>query len=121
MSRIEVDPPAGATPAGRLSARRQFSPVRVWVLALMAGLIAGFASWLIGEAIHGRFGPPALVNISATVGWFPDGPEIDKLTHGQTGRPDVRGDPRLRIAGCGSWAWPSVWPAASPAGPPERP
>jgi hypothetical protein len=33
-------------------------PVRVWALALTAGLIAGFASWLIGESLHGRFAPP---------------------------------------------------------------
>jgi hypothetical protein len=80
MSPIEADLPAGATPAARLSARRQFSPVRVWALALMAGFIAGFASWLTGEAIHARYAPPMLVNISAPSGGFLPGPEIRRLT-----------------------------------------
>ena len=31
--------------------------VRVWALAITAGLIAGFGSWLIGEALPGRFRP----------------------------------------------------------------
>jgi uncharacterized membrane protein YqaE (UPF0057 family) len=32
----------------------------VWALALAAGLLAGFASWLIGESLHGRFAPPEM-------------------------------------------------------------
>ena len=44
--------------AGGLATGRQLPPVRVWALALTAGLIAGFASWLIGESFHGRFAPP---------------------------------------------------------------
>jgi len=79
MSHIEADPLAGAAPAGGLSERRRFPLVRVWVLALLAGLIAGFTSWLIGEAIHGRFGPPTLVNISGPSGGFLSGPEIHRL------------------------------------------
>ncbi len=78
MSPIEVDPPPGATPAGGLAMRRQFSPIRVGVLALMAGLIAGFVSWLIGEAIHSRYGPPKLVVIAASTGGFLDSAEIQK-------------------------------------------
>jgi outer membrane lipoprotein SlyB len=58
MSRIEGDPPPGASLAEGLATSRPLLPVRVWALALTAGLIAGFASWLIGEAFHGRFGPP---------------------------------------------------------------
>jgi hypothetical protein len=57
VSRIEADPPPGASLAAGLVTRRQFL-VRVWALALTAGLIAGFASWLIGETFHGRFKPP---------------------------------------------------------------
>ncbi len=58
MSRIEGDPPPGASLAEGLATSRPLLPVRVWALALTAGLIAGFASWLIGESLHGRFAPP---------------------------------------------------------------
>jgi hypothetical protein len=58
MSQIAADPPPGASLAGALANGRQLVPVRVWALALTAGLIAGFASWLIGESFHGRFAPP---------------------------------------------------------------
>jgi hypothetical protein len=54
MSRIEVDPPPGDS-----RTRRNLPSVRVWTLALTAGLIAGFVSWLIGEALHRRFDRPA--------------------------------------------------------------
>ncbi len=57
MSRIEADPPPGAPLAEAQSVRRKLSPVLVWGLALTAGLIAGFASWQIGETYHGRFEP----------------------------------------------------------------
>jgi hypothetical protein len=48
---------------GRLASQgaghpRPRPPIQLWVLALTAGLIAGFASWLIGEK-YGRFDPPA--------------------------------------------------------------
>jgi hypothetical protein len=79
MSRSEVDPPAGAALTGGLSTRRPFPLVRVWALALMAGLIAGFTSWLIGEAIHNRFGPPTLVNTAGPSGGFLSAPEVHKL------------------------------------------
>jgi hypothetical protein len=59
MRRIEVDPPAGATIAGGSSTRRHFPLFRVWVLTLIAGLLAGFISWLIGELLHRRFDQPA--------------------------------------------------------------
>jgi hypothetical protein len=58
MSQIAADPPAGASLAGGLATGRQLRPVRVWALALTGGLIAGFASWRIGESFHGRFAPP---------------------------------------------------------------
>src|SRR5262245_62203094 len=58
MSQFAADPPPSASLAGGLATGRQLRPVRVWALALTAGLIAGFASWLIGESIHGRFAPP---------------------------------------------------------------
>jgi hypothetical protein len=58
MSQSAADPPPGASIAGGLATGRQLPPVRVWALALTAGLIAGFASWLIGESLHGRFAPP---------------------------------------------------------------
>lgn len=79
MSPIEVDPPPGATPSKGLTTPRQFPSARVWILALMAGLIAGFTSWLIGEAIHGRFGPPELVVTASPSGGFLGAPEIHKL------------------------------------------
>jgi hypothetical protein len=71
MSRIEVDP----LPAGDSSARRHFAPVRVWTQALMAGMIAGFTSWLIGEALHRRFdrlaptlsGPPTSAEMMKSI------------------------------------------------------
>jgi hypothetical protein len=59
MSRDEVDPPPGATHAGGWGTAWRSPPVRVWVLGLLAGLIAGFASWLIGESLHRRFEHPA--------------------------------------------------------------
>jgi hypothetical protein len=57
MSGIETDPPPTAFLGGELMTHRQLPAVRVWVLALTAGLISGFASWLIGETLHGRFRP----------------------------------------------------------------
>jgi hypothetical protein len=58
MSGIESDPPPTAFLAGEPITHRQLPPVRVWALALTAGVIAGFASWLIGETFRGRFNPP---------------------------------------------------------------
>jgi hypothetical protein len=58
MSQSAADPPPGASLTGGLVKGRQLPAVRVWALALTAGLIAGFASWLIGESLHGRFAPP---------------------------------------------------------------
>jgi outer membrane lipoprotein SlyB len=57
MSQMAADPPPGAPFAGGLAIGGQLRPLRVWGLALAAGLIAGFASWLIGESFHGRFAP----------------------------------------------------------------
>ncbi|WZO96037.1 hypothetical protein EP7_003010 [Isosphaeraceae bacterium EP7] len=36
------------------------SPIRAWALALLAGLVAGLASWLIGEGLNGRIQPRLL-------------------------------------------------------------
>jgi hypothetical protein len=58
MSRLEAYPPPDESLAGGLASLRPLPPMRVWALALAAGLIAGLASWLIGEAFHGRFAPP---------------------------------------------------------------
>jgi hypothetical protein len=58
MSRVEADPPRCPASAEGATTRRPLLPVRAWALALTAGLIAGFASWLIGETFHGRFKPP---------------------------------------------------------------
>ena len=58
MSSMEADPQPGASLAGRPAARGRLARVRVWALAVTAGLLAGFASWLIGETYHGRFDPP---------------------------------------------------------------
>src|SRR5262245_28653170 len=58
MSQIPSDPRPGESRSGELATGRPLCPVRVWALALTAGLIAGFASWLIGESFHGHFAPP---------------------------------------------------------------
>jgi hypothetical protein len=58
MSRLEANPPPGGSLAGGPASPRPLPPMRVWALAVTAGLIAGLASWLIGEAFHGRFAPP---------------------------------------------------------------
>ena len=79
MSGVEVDPPAGEAIPGGSRTGQHFPHVRVWVLTLTAGLIAGFAAWLIGEATHGRFAPPTLVNMAGPSGGFLSGPEVQKL------------------------------------------
>src|SRR3954451_23071364 len=76
MSGIEADPTAIPTPAAGSSIPRPPSPARVWLLALAAGVIAGLASWLIGEAIHHRFAPPTLVVTASSSGGFLSGPEV---------------------------------------------
>lgn len=55
----EASPDAPGT--GEAADGRPGPPARIWALALVAGLIAGLASWLIGEGIAGRF-EPALRN-----------------------------------------------------------
>ena len=79
MSDIHVDPPAGETPGGEPSSRRLVPRARVWVPALLAGLMAGFIAWLIGEAIHARFAPATLVNIAGTSGGFVGADEVHSL------------------------------------------
>lgn len=79
MSGSEAYSHAGPALAGGSSTLQPFSLARVWILALMAGLVAGFIAWLIGEATHARFAPPKLVSISGAKGGFLTGPEIYKL------------------------------------------
>ena len=83
MPRIEGDTPAGAASAGALTEHRRFPLARAWGLALLTGLTAGITAWLIGEAIHGRFGPPEFVNIANSSGGTLGGPEIEKLSLAQ--------------------------------------
>ena len=65
MSSIEADRLHDEPLAGKLTVSRKLSPVRVWVLAVTSGLIAGFGSWQIGETYHGRF-VPALIQTKGT-------------------------------------------------------
>ena len=58
MSQIAADTPPGASVVEGSATAGPLSSLRVWLLALAAGLIAGFASWLIGESVHGQFAPP---------------------------------------------------------------
>lgn len=55
----ETPAAAEATPAAEAPAvvGQALPPARVWTLVLIAGLIAGLASWLVGEAFHGQFDP----------------------------------------------------------------
>ena len=80
MSHIEVDSPPGVTHPGESSTARPSPPRRVWGLALAAGLIVGFASWLIGDAIHFRYGPPEFINIAGSSGGFISTAEVHKLS-----------------------------------------
>jgi hypothetical protein len=79
MSSLEADSPTGVVIAGGMNTDRPFPRRRIWVLVLMAALIAGFTSWLVGEAIHGRLAPPTLVNMAGPKGGFLSGPEVQKL------------------------------------------
>lgn len=63
----EPDPPDDSPPVGELSVgpadagpadRRPPPSGRVWALTLAFGLVAGFASWLVGESWHDRFDRP---------------------------------------------------------------
>jgi hypothetical protein len=57
VSSIEANSPSADSFTIERSAGHTLPGVGVWALALMAGLIAGFSSWLIGEKYHGRFDP----------------------------------------------------------------
>ena len=83
MSSLEADSPAGVVIAAGSTTARPYPRVRIWVSVLIAGLIAGFTSWLIGEAIHGRFGPPEVIRISKSSGGTLSNPEIQKLSVAQ--------------------------------------
>jgi hypothetical protein len=48
------------SPPSSSRAANGIRPGRCWGLALLAGLVAGVASWLGGEAVYGRFIPPLL-------------------------------------------------------------
>ncbi len=55
---ISVPPPVPGAPADPPStARGSGSPRRIALAALVAGVTAGMAAWLGGEAIHGAFNP----------------------------------------------------------------
>ncbi|MDR3619868.1 MAG: hypothetical protein P4L85_11010 [Paludisphaera borealis] len=71
MTSNESDSSPGSVPPGpgepaiasfpeTTAGRRDAPPIRVWALALTAGLVAAFASWLIGEAFHDRLRPRLL-------------------------------------------------------------
>ena len=79
MSLIDSNAPTDATPAEGPTPRPESPPLRIWGPVLVAGLIAGCASWLIGEAIHKRYGPPDLVVIATPTGGLLSGPEAQKL------------------------------------------
>ena len=57
------------------ASRPSIRPGRCWGLALLAGLIAGAASWLGGEAIYGRLIPPLMAT-----GGFPTAEEVREAT-----------------------------------------
>jgi len=80
MSHVEVVAPPGAPDGGGPSPARPSPPSRIWAFALAAGLIAGLASWLIGDAIHARYGPPEFINLASSSGGFISAAEIQKLT-----------------------------------------
>ncbi len=67
MLDAEADPspeavPTDASPPDRESqAGGQPPSIRVWALCLAAGLIAGLASWVVGEVLHERVQPPPLI------------------------------------------------------------
>jgi hypothetical protein len=46
---------------------------------LTAGLVAGFASWGIGEVTHGRLAPPDLVNVASPSGGGLPASQVQKL------------------------------------------
>ena len=71
-SRPGDDAAAAADPP---SSRPSIRPGRCWGLALLAGLIAGAASWLGGEAIYGSFIPPLLAT-----GGFPTAEQVQAAT-----------------------------------------
>lgn len=81
MSSTNVDPPAesprptgGGPPVEGGAGRPGPSRVRVWAFALIAGAIAGVASWGVGERVEGRFRPP--LEVASATG-FPS-PEESK-------------------------------------------
>jgi hypothetical protein len=80
MSHVEVDPPPGAPRDGEPIPASPPSSSRIWAFALAAGLVAGFASWPIGDVIHARFGPPEFINLASSSGGFISHEEVQKLT-----------------------------------------
>lgn len=70
MSHSDIPPPA-ALPSDGMSKDRSIPRARVWILALAAGLIAGFVSWVVGERIHGRYGPQTIVSTSGSATMLP--------------------------------------------------
>lgn len=82
MSSNNIDPPTepvppteGAPPGAGEVNRPIPSGVRVWAFALIAGAVAGVASWGLGEGLEGRFRP----TLSVAMGGFPS-PEEARAT-----------------------------------------
>jgi hypothetical protein len=86
MSHVEVDPPPGAPRDGEPIPARPPSSSRIWAFALAAGLIAGFASWPIGDVIHARYAPPEFINMASSSGGFISTAEVQKLTRAKQAR-----------------------------------
>jgi hypothetical protein len=55
-----LPPTSGVPAAGGALPPRRSPKARDWSLTLAAGFVAGMASWLIGEALHGRLQPQLL-------------------------------------------------------------
>ncbi len=78
MAHSESD---SSSSAGLTEGRRTGRPipaVRVWVLALAAGLMAGLVSWMVEELVHGRYGPQSLVSNKGSLNPFPSAAETQQ-------------------------------------------
>jgi hypothetical protein len=78
MSDGEMDPPGSLESGKGLSTDQPLSSVRVWVMALTVGSIAGFASWTIEEAVHARYGRQSMVLKNASSSPFLAGAEAEE-------------------------------------------
>ncbi|MGC8638816.1 MAG: hypothetical protein ACP5XB_02925 [Isosphaeraceae bacterium] len=78
MSQSEMGPPGSTALAGGSNTNQPVSPVRVWVLTLAAGLIAGLASGTIEEVVHARHGRQSTVVNTASSSPFVAGKEAEE-------------------------------------------